>query len=412
MSKIEKIKEILREMQSNREIYVQNPQKDFIRNRKVNFYDMMWFLIFIGTNSMSEEIRRAFQYKDFSFITETAILKSRRKIKVTAFQHLLKKFNESVENLKTYKGYRLVAVDGSDFSSLYDEKSEFATLSNQYGGANRMHVSFAYDILNKIYLECKVEAKNKADERKSAVQMLSSFTEKTLAIMDRGYDGLKMIEHCNRIQNLSYLIRLRRGMNLEIKNLPDEYLDIDIEFKVSEKSKRQPYTKKIKAWDMEKNCCVKFRLVKFKKDEDWVVFATNLSRKEFPIKKLKELYTQRWQVENSFRELKYSLGTLHFHSKKDLFNLQELFAHIIRFNLTSLVIQEIPISKKEKLSYEYEINYKNACHIVQDFCRKYFFDLKKLEQQISFYRHPIRPDRHYPRKVHYLYPVSFNYRVA
>ena len=201
MSKIEKIKEILREMQSNRELYVQNPQKDFIRNRKVNFYDMMWFLIFIGTNSMSEEIRRAFQYKDFSFITETAILKIRSKIKVTAFQHLLKKFNESVENLKTYKGYRLVAVDGSDFSSLYDEKSEFATLSNQYGGANRMHVSFAYDILNKIYLECKVEAKNKADERKSAVKMLSSFTEKTLAIMDRGYDGLRRCIH-NRLRRV------------------------------------------------------------------------------------------------------------------------------------------------------------------------------------------------------------------
>lgn len=52
-----------------------------------------------------------------------------------------------------------------------------------------MHVSFVYDILNKIYLDCTVEPKNKADERKSAIKMLSSFKEKILAIMDRGYDG-------------------------------------------------------------------------------------------------------------------------------------------------------------------------------------------------------------------------------
>ncbi len=60
MRAIEKIKEILKEMQENRELFVQNPNVDFTRSRKVTFFDMMWFLIFIGANSMSEEIRRAF----------------------------------------------------------------------------------------------------------------------------------------------------------------------------------------------------------------------------------------------------------------------------------------------------------------------------------------------------------------
>lgn len=42
-------------MDSNKNLYIANPQKDFTRNRKVTFYDMMWFLLFIGANSMSEE---------------------------------------------------------------------------------------------------------------------------------------------------------------------------------------------------------------------------------------------------------------------------------------------------------------------------------------------------------------------
>ena len=110
--------------------------------------------------------------------------------------------------------------------------------------------------------------------------------------------------------------------------------------------------------------------------------------------------------------LKYSLGTLHFHSKKDLFNLQELFAHIIRFNLTALVIQEIPTPKKENSRYEYEINFKNACHIDQDFCKNYFFDFGELIKQISFYLHPLRPGRSLPRNLCYSPPVNFNYRAA
>ena len=154
MNPIEKLQTILKEMESSKDKYVANPQKDFSRNRKVTFYDLMWFLLFIGANSMSEEIRRAFNDKDFSYISEAATSKRRNKIKVSAFEQLLRKFNDTPEKAKKYKGYRVIAVDGSDFSSLYSAESEYATISNQYGGANRMHINFAYDILNKNFLDC------------------------------------------------------------------------------------------------------------------------------------------------------------------------------------------------------------------------------------------------------------------
>jgi len=67
MNPIEKLQKILKELESNKERYVANPQKDFTRNRKVTFYNMMWFLLFLGTNSMSEEIRRAFNIRSGNF---------------------------------------------------------------------------------------------------------------------------------------------------------------------------------------------------------------------------------------------------------------------------------------------------------------------------------------------------------
>ena len=97
-------------------------------------------------------------------------MKSRRKIKVSAFEQLLRKFNDTLENPKKYKGHRIIAADGSDFSSLYSTDSAYATVSNQYGGANRMHLNFAYDILNRNFLNYVTETKNKADERRTQLK--------------------------------------------------------------------------------------------------------------------------------------------------------------------------------------------------------------------------------------------------
>nr|WP_248616362.1 transposase [Lactobacillus amylovorus] len=40
-----------------------------------------------------------------------------------------------------------------------------------------------------------------------------------------------------------------------------------------------------------------------------------LDRKNYPLKRNKELYHLRWGIETSFKKLKYSLGGVQFHSK-------------------------------------------------------------------------------------------------
>ena len=57
MNPIEKLQTIPKEMEGNKTQYIANPQKYFSRNRKMSFCDMMWFLLLIGANSMSEEIK-------------------------------------------------------------------------------------------------------------------------------------------------------------------------------------------------------------------------------------------------------------------------------------------------------------------------------------------------------------------
>ena len=162
---------------------------------------------------------------------------------------------------------------------------------------------------------------------------------------------------------------------------------------------------------MELPCTVSFRLVRVKLKDTWLELATNLPRSDFSAHKLKTLYEKRWKIELAFRDIKYALLALHFHSKKDLFNVQEFFAHLIRYNLTGRIIRQSRLKKNGNLKYRYDINFKSAGQIIQDYCRR-ALDYNKILEQIKHYVHPLKGSRLFQRNCRYIPPVSFNYRVA
>ena len=156
---------------------------------------------------------------------------------------------------------------------------------------------------------------------------------------------------------------------------------------------------------------LKFRVVRFKISEDsYEVILTNLDRETFSPDIIKELYGKRWGIETSFRNLKYTVGLLHFHSKKVDFIFQEIYARLIMYNFFELIISQTVIQKQQR-KYAYMVNFSVAAHI----CREFF--LKRIppddiEALIARYLPPVRPDRSRPRKMSPKTPISFLYRVA
>ena len=76
----------------------------------------------------------------------------------------------------------------------------------------------------------------------------------------------------------------------------------------------------------------------------------------------------RWGIETSFRKLKYTLGLLSFHAKKVEHILQEIFARLIMYNFTELIISHAVIQKKDR-KYAYQANFSAAVHICRQFLR-------------------------------------------
>ncbi|MCU6748176.1 transposase [Faecalicatena acetigenes] len=83
-----------------------------------------------------------------------------------------------------------------------------------------------------------------------------------------------------------------------------------------------------------------FRIVRFKITENtYETVLTNLSRMEYPAKTIKDLYARRWGMETSFRNFKYTVGMLNFHSKKVVCIKQEIYAHLIMYNFAEMPIK-------------------------------------------------------------------------
>lgn len=156
-----------------------------------------------------------------------------------------------------------------------------------------------------------------------------------------------------------------------------------------------------------------FRIVRFPISGDkFEVLITNLNKQEFPVEKLKELYHMRWGIETSFRDLKYAIGLMNFHSKKVPFIIQEIFSKLTMYNFCEIITAQVVIQKKE-CKHIYQVNFSMAIAI----CFQYFRcrghsqppDVEALIQKNIL---PVRYGRKDPRKVRARSSVSFLYRIA
>ena len=121
----------------------------------------------------------------------------------------------------------------------------------------------------------------------------------------------------------------------------------------------------------------------------------------------------RWGIETSFRELKYSVGLTHFHSKKLDYIKQEIWARLILYNFCeAITTRTVTKQNNRRRKHLYQLNYTRAIHI----CRFFLTTRKEappdVEHLISQELLPVRPGRSDPRKVKVQSAVSFLYRVA
>ena len=117
---------IIEELIDNRGAYLENPEKDFTRTRKLDFTDTVKLILSMKGNTLNKELYDYFGKDPEKIATSSAFIQQRGKIQSQFFIDLFHQFNESMteQNNKTYEGYKLYAVDGSDINIAYDNTAE------------------------------------------------------------------------------------------------------------------------------------------------------------------------------------------------------------------------------------------------------------------------------------------------
>lgn len=415
-------------------LFSKNPGKDFTRNRKLPINKLIEFLIFMGGNTQTKELLEHFKFS-FKTPTSSAFIQQRSKLVPEALAFILSEFVGSIKNFKTFKGYRLIAVDGSKVSIPVnpDDKDSYAISNKNSKGFNLLHVNAFYDVLNKIYLDVTIQAYRKTNEFKALVDMMkqSTIKEKVIILADRGYESYNNIANLEK-RNWNYLIRVKSPggktgilskTDLPIDTVFDETISILMTRRQTNEIKANPklyrFLPKSSTFDFlslksKETYPISFRVICVKIAEDtYEYLITNLDVKEFSLEVLKELYHKRWGIEISFRELKHTIGMTRFHSKKVDHIKQEIYAKLILYNFCEMITLNVVITQKNDRKYIYKVNFTNATQICIRFYR-YFNDIDPLnvEALIKRYITPIRDGRKFPRNLKSQSFVSFFYRVS
>ena len=367
--------------------------------------------------------------------TASAFVQSRKKLSWMDFEKVLDVFNAYHPDAKTYKGYRILAVDGTAVNMPRNPKSDSYMCNKSVPkGYNQLHVTPLYDVLNKTYIHCVIQPQPKQDEVGALKFILDWYgvQKKTLIVADRGFESYNLLAHFKEKQ-IDYLIRVKqeRTAMREVAKLPMKELDTDISFTITttqtnkdkengyiflqtHKNKNRVYSSNTNCtrWDFPSPYPMKLRIVRFMLDTgQYETLATSLPR-SFTLQEIKELYHARWGIETAFRELKYGFGLVNLHGKNDDFVKQEIFAAMIMSNFCSRIAGQVVVEKPKKNIHAYKVNWNMAVYLCKKFYREENGNGKQLMKDIAKYTEAVRPNRSDERNLKAKAFVGFTYRVS
>tara|TARA_R110000868_G_scaffold407592_1_gene689180 strand:+ start:301 stop:1476 length:1176 start_codon:yes stop_codon:yes gene_type:complete len=342
--------------------------------------------------------------------SKSAFVQARKKVRPEVFDKLsrilLNEFyTDNDVAIKLWKGYRLLAVEGSRITlPITDElKIIYGETKNQTETSIvQARCSVIYDVLNNYVLDGSLEPLERG-ERDLALEHLAHCKEKDLILYDRGYPSYDFInEHLER--GLDYLIRVKVSFSNLIKDfeksnkksivvdiLPGKNVDI------SDKH----YTKQTP---------ITLRLIRVELDKGQVeiLMTSLLDGQLYPTAHFKALYFKRWGVETFYDELKNKLKVEHFSGYSNQSIHQDFKATLFVSNVQTLIVSELEdelkVSNKEK-KYNYKVNTNISYGLLKNRVVELFLEeqnpkmdmVETLKSMFKSHLVPIRPNRKHER---------------
>ncbi len=344
-------------------------------------------------------------------VTKGAFTKARKKFSYTAFIELNNFIVEKVKTafpLKTWRGFRLVGIDGSTLKLLQniDEiLKHFGVQKNgNEKGCSMARISQSFDVLNGISIDTVIAPIEETDELSLAAQHILKAEQNDLFLFDRNYPAFWLF-WLMRSKKTDFCARAKTSWSNQVKAFLksgkcEKVVKLCPNSKATRPLREMGYTN-IKAIK------VRFIRVELETGETEVLITSLLNKAEFPVDIFKELYFHRWPIEEDYKVMKHRVEIGNFSGKTVESVYQDFHAKVLTKNLTvmlALSTRKTVEKNTETRRYSYKINLTEALSYMKNSIIVFFKteNLYPLIEEflllISKIVEPFRKGRSYKRK--------------
>jgi hypothetical protein len=387
--------------------------EDFTRKRCLTFPIIVIFLLNLVKRAMQDELDEFFKALQGTAIAERIVTKSaftqaRRKLKYEAFTELNRTqvdyFYEHFD-IHTWQGFRLVAIDGS-MSELPHVKAiadHFGVWHPAAGGTcPKARLSQMFDVLNHVTIDAILAPKAKG-ERALAELHFDHLKSNDLVLLDRGYPAFWLFRLILK-QGAQFCARMPLTSWKIVEKFVASGLDEQIvTLKPGESASKACETHGLST----KPLTVRLIRIELKTGEIEVLATSLLDRDNYPVSVFKDLYHNRWPVEEDYKAIKSRIEVENWSGKTVLAIYQDFHAKVFTKNITVILAhpaQRIVKQESQGKKYVYQVNMANAFSKMKDsivflFQRSDILSLlESLWQLMIETIEPIRPGRSFSRK--------------
>ena len=406
--------------------------EDFTRERLLPFHRVVSTILSAMKRPMDLELKVVFDLVDgLDCPTGSAFSQARRKLLSKFFVNWLEHQSELVYACphETFKGLRLIAVDGSVITLPNNQeiRKAFPGVTNNMGATSVLsRILCCHDVLNN-HAIATCMAPFVQSEVDMAFESLGRFGAGDLLIYDRQFVGWGLIR-MHHLKGVPFLMRCALTANNRVKEFVKSGKDEEmVQFKASGKSasKLRKLGVAAKEGDLLE---VRLLRVDIGANEPEVLVTSLTDTAKFPHSIFKELYFKRWPVETFFDRLKNKLKVEIFSGTSLEVVKQDFHAMIFLANLQSM-IERANRPKVEEATkhrrHSYQIDWNKNLGLLKPMITTLFAKgdqskpLKELMKQMAMTRYlePVRKGRKFSHKRRKMqrnskHPNHANYRDA
>ena len=394
-----------------------NSIKDFTRKRKMDFEKLIHYILNKRGLCTNMEINSFFnKINEETEMSTQSLLDQRLKLNPEVFVELnteyLQGFYDEYRNtdVKTYKGYLLKAIDGSDFEIPNTSKArkEYGAVKSQAGETiPRTSVSMCYDLLNQYIIDV-IPEKYRTSELEMAKKHMDKDNQitkdyKSIYVMDRNYVSLEFIIYMKK-NNINFVSRLQSTYyQKEIKSMKKSDEIIELQHTRDRLSKRYFRNENLRTYAKEQQS-TRTRIIKYilnTGEEKYLI--TNIE--DFSYDDIVEIYKKRWGIETLYYSLKSKLQIEKFTSSNKTLIEQDVYSGVLVYNMIQTMKNEATEEiEQKKYKHEMKVNENIVIGLFKEEMIYIMLEedeekrLKRydnLSKKILKYKIPIRKDRQY-----------------